>query len=102
MEQTENIYTPEELRRMKLYNRAINIYGIVNQEWMLVEETGELLEAAAKLRRLRVTKEDVITELADVHIMVEQMAFFYGLDEFKAEKERKLERLEERLKNVGK
>lgn len=81
----------------ELYFKAIEQYGIVAQEWMLVEECGEMLNAFAKLRRGRASKKDVITELADVHIMVEQMACFFGLEEFKAEKVRKLARLEERL-----
>ena len=87
-----------EKKNVELYNRTLNNYGIVNQEWMLVEECGELMNAFAKLRRGRASKEDIITELADVHIMVEQMACFFGLEEFQAEKERKLERLNERLK----
>lgn len=63
----------------------------------LVEECGELLDVIAKSYRNRAGKDDIITELADVSIMVEQMAFFYGLGEFRAEKERKLLRLKERL-----
>lgn len=82
----------------KTLNRALNQYGIISQEWMLVEECGELLNAVAKLRRGRASNKEVITELADVHIMVEQMAFFFGFEEFQAEKERKLARLNERLK----
>ncbi len=82
-----------------LYNRALNTYGIHAQNWMLVEECGELLNAIAKLKRGRSTKEEIITELADVHIMVEQMALYFGWDEFNDEKERKLERLQERLVN---
>lgn len=85
------------METLSIYNKALNKYGIVNQEWMLVEECGELLNAFAKLKRGRASKEDIITELADVHIMVEQMAFFFGLEEFQAEKKRKLARLEERL-----
>lgn len=87
-----------EKTSVELYFKAIGQYGIVNQEWMLVEECGELLNAFAKLRRGRASKEDILTELADVHIMVEQMACFFGLEEFQAEKERKLARLNERLK----
>lgn len=81
----------------EIYQRALSSYGIVAQEWVLVEECGELLNAIAKLKRGRSTKEKIITELADVHIMVEQMAFFFGWDEFEDEKERKLQRLWERL-----
>ena len=76
---------------------ALRIHGIFNQQWMLVEECGELLNAIAKLRRDRVGKMDVITELADVSIIVEQMAFFYGEEEFNQERERKLLRLKDRL-----
>lgn len=82
---------------LKIYNRALNRFGISAQQWMLVEEVGELLDAIAKLKRNRCTKADVITELADVHIMVEQMALFYGWEDFVKEKELKLKRLEDRL-----
>lgn len=81
----------------EIYQRALSSYGIVTQKWVLVEECAELLNAIAKLKRGRSTKEEIITELADVHIMVEQMAFFFGWDEFEDEKERKLQRLWERL-----
>lgn len=94
-------YEGDEMAVMRLYNRVINTYGIEAQKWMLVEECGELLNAIAKLKRGRSTKEEIITELADVHIMVEQMAYFFGWDEFKAEKDRKLERLQERLNRKG-
>ena len=87
----------EDKNVKELYFKAINKYGIAAQEWMLVEECGELLNAFAKLRRGRASKADIITELADVHIMIEQMACFFGLEEFKLEKELKLARLEERL-----
>jgi len=86
-----------EKKNVEIYFKAIGQYGIVAQEWMLVEECGEMLNAFAKLRRGRASKADILTELADVHIMVEQMACFFGIEEFEAEKERKLARLEERL-----
>lgn len=81
-----------------MYNKVLNKYGIIAQMWMLVEECGELLDAIAKLKRGRASMENIITELADVHIMIEQMACYFDLEEFQAEKERKLARLEERLK----
>lgn len=99
--QYEHITDKNEINLLRQYNRTINSYGIDAQKWMLVEECGELLNAIAKLKRGRSKKEAIITELADVHIMVEQMAFFFGWDEFKAEKERKLQRLQERLSKKG-
>lgn len=86
-----------ETDKCLLYNSALNEYGIKAQQMVLVEECGELLDAIAKSYRNRTGRDDIITELADVSIMVEQMAFFYGLDEFRAEKERKLLRIKERL-----
>lgn len=86
--------------KFNVYNCALNRYGISNQQWMLVEEIGELLNAFAKLKRDRSTKADIITELADVHIMVEQMAFYFGWEDFEKEKEFKLKRLENRLKKA--
>lgn len=83
--------------KKKIYNRALNQWGLVNQVFMVVEECGELLNVLAKAKRGRVTQEEIITELADVSIMVEQMAFFYGEKDFIAEKERKLERLKKKL-----
>lgn len=80
-----------------LYERAINTYGIGPQKTMLVEEIGELLNVLAKRDRIRATKKEIITELADVHIMVEQIALYYGWAEFKDEKARKLERLNNHL-----
>lgn len=85
---------------LKIYNSALKQFGISNQQWMLVEEVGELLNAIAKLKRNRSTKADIITELADVHIMVEQMALYFGWEEFEKEKEFKLKRLEDRLKKA--
>lgn len=80
-----------------LYNDVINNFGVTNQMFMVMEECGELLNVLAKAKRNRAGRNEIISELADVSIMVEQMAFFYGEDEFLVEKERKLQRLKERL-----
>lgn len=88
-----------ETDKCLLYNSALNEYGIKAQQMVLIEECGELLDVIAKSYRNRTGISDIITELADVSIMVEQMAFFYGLDDYRAEKERKLLRLKERLSN---
>ena len=87
----------KEIDLMRLYNRVLNTFGVVNQTFMLVEECAELLNAVAKMKRGRAKKEDIITELADVSIMVEQLAFFYGWDDYKNEKERKLTRIEDKI-----
>ena len=83
--------------RLKLYTKALDKYGIMPQVLMVVEECGELLSALSKYNRHRVESPEVITELADVSIMVEQLATYFGYDKFKEEKQRKLERLKSRL-----
>lgn len=86
-----------EEKQLDLYNKALKRYGIDAQKLMVVEECGELLNALAKTYRGRASIEELVTELADVHIMVEQMALYYGWAKFQKEKERKLERLHQRL-----
>ena len=88
------------MKDLKIYNKALFTYGIVKQRWMLVEECGELLNELAKNIRGRGSKEGIMTELADVSIMVEQIALFYGWDEFLEERTRKIERLKERLETT--
>lgn len=87
-----------DTEKVLLYTKVLNAWGVDAQVRMVMEESGEMLAALGKAARGRVTKMDVITELADVSIMMEQMAVFFGLDEFRAEKERKLQRLQKRLK----
>ena len=41
---------------------------------------------------------DVCTEIADVQIMMEQLAIIYGKEDVASERKYKLERLKERLK----
>lgn len=87
----------EQSERREVYETALTKWGVENQLWMVIEECGELLNAIGKMRRERVTREDVITELADVTIMCEQIAQYMGYDDYTKEMERKLERLKERL-----
>ena len=90
----------ENDNRIDIYKKALSKYGICLQRWVLVEECGELLNAISKMQRGRARKADIITELADVHIMVEQMALYYGWEDFLKEKEYKISRLKERLEKA--
>ena len=83
--------------RIKLYQSAIESWSLDKQILMVMEESGEMLHALAKHSRGRSTNQEIITELADVWILMEQMAVAFGWDEFQEEKERKLQRLKERL-----
>ena len=72
-------------------------FGAEGQIDMLHEEVGELLSALNKYKRGRASVEEVVTEIADVQIMCEQMAFIFGSEAVAAEKERKLIRLQQRI-----
>jgi NTP pyrophosphatase (non-canonical NTP hydrolase) len=83
--------------KYELYKQAITKFGKENQICMAVEEVGELLSAINKFKRGRATEHDVITEIADVIIMAEQLSIIWGSGNVEAEKERKLLRLKERV-----
>ncbi len=76
---------------------AVEVYGTEAQTWMAIEEMAELSNAIAKHRRGRVTNLDVCEEIADVAIMMIQLAYIYGADEVNDYLEQKIERLDKRL-----
>lgn len=78
---------------------ALKKYGKESQKRMAIEETSELINALMKETRGRVTDADIITEIADVQIMMEQLSIIYGYEEVARERERKLERLVARMTN---
>lgn len=88
----------EKEETKKLFQKAINTWGVEAQTTMLFEEIGELTAAMAQYIRGRKNESDVITELADVSIMVEQIALIFGYEKYEEEKDKKLIRLKERLK----
>lgn len=89
----------KEIEKEELYLKAIDTWGQMPQINMVNEECGELITSLARYLRGRDTVDDVITEIADVSIMMEQMAVLFGKEQFEKEKERKLQRLKERLEN---
>lgn len=88
--------------KCEIYKAALEKYGVGAQIGMLTEECGELLSAINKFNRSRCSSDDVLTELADVSIMVEQLSLIYGgYEKFKIEKDKKLIRLLKRINNNG-
>jgi len=87
----------EQKEKEELYLKAIDTWGQMPQINMVNEECGELITSLARYLRGRDTADDVITEIADVSIMMEQMAVLFGKEQFEKEKKRKLQRLKERL-----
>lgn len=97
---------PEDLPSAKLVipiqesevcRRAINQYGILRQ---MAKAAEEFAEAAAAINRHMATEgshEEIISELADVEIMCQQMRLIFGNQPIDAAKKMKLERLQKRL-----
>ena len=89
----------EKNDRLVLYDEAIRKWGIEAQREMAYEEVGELITAIARHRRGRTDRKGVITELADVTIMCEQLAYMLGYEDYEKEIDEKLKRLKnEKLK----
>lgn len=81
--------------------RALETYGIEKQRLMLFEEMAELQNAICKEQRGRVVSiYDICEEIADVAIMCEQMALYYGKDRVEMFIEEKMERLSRQLGGV--
>lgn len=84
-----------------ILENALKTYGKWAQIWMCIEECAELTNALAKLVRNRVTDTEIITELADVSIMVDQLSMMFGDEKVHEERQRKIQRLNERLKKAN-
>ena len=81
-----------------IYEQAINKWGVYPQILMAIEELAELQVELAKLLNGRVPAANIITEMADVEIMMEQLKVMHGFHRaVEEEKQRKLARLKQRL-----
>ena len=85
------------MENQELLARAIEKWGIEAQQKQVIEECSELITAILQRQRGKCTDADVVTEIADVSIMCEQMKLIYGAHRVDAEIQRKLHRLKERL-----
>lgn len=82
-----------------IYECAIDSYGIDAQVDMFIEECSEAIVAIQHYRRGRCNIDDVCSELADVHIMTEQMSILFDRNKFDKMVDMKLNRLAARLDN---
>ena len=97
--------TPEETK--SLLHRAVYTYGCSAQQDVAIEEMSELTKALLKFRRAGTLvdeetkgklRSDVAEEVADVLITIEQLKIMFDIeDDVEDWKEKKLNRLKERL-----
>ena len=84
--------------RKRIYEHAIDRYGIKPQLLMVVEEMSELTKEICKSFRGKDNIEQLADEAADVTIMLEQLRLIFGLNDLVCEHmDSKIERLAERL-----
>lgn len=86
-----------ELEQEEILQRAIDTWGRHEQEQMAIGECGEFLALFGRKVQGRLTREAMVDEIADVTIMMRQMARIYGEDLVKVRIQYKLRRLEEKL-----
>ena len=85
----------------EIVRKAINHFGALNQKIKACEELSELVVAITKdIVNPKKTKEDIITEIADVYIMLKQLFIIYDIPDIlvKDEIDFKLTRLRAGLK----
>ena len=74
-----------ESEESEIYRRAIEKFGTMKQLEMMIEEASELIQAIQKYKRYGMS-ENLKEELADVSIMVDQLAFAFNVDKIKGKK----------------
>lgn len=84
---------------IKIYKQAIKTYGKKAQKLMAIEEMSELTKEICKDFRGKLDREHLIEEMADVTITIDQLMMMYKItfEEIQKVRERKFERLKERL-----
>lgn len=96
--------------RCAVYGEALGKWGLRNQFLVAIEEMSEVQKAITKVIRAREDEdlaalfgglvENLIEEIADATIMLEQLRYFFSIDEAVDEMmDKKIFRLEERISN---
>lgn len=82
-----------------IYSKAIETWGVATQCTLVQEELAELIVAISHWRRKRIKPVQVLSEVADVYIMCEQLRLMLGHshEDLKNMVDSKLERLAEIL-----
>jgi NTP pyrophosphatase (non-canonical NTP hydrolase) len=108
--------TEEEI---EILQQAIKQYGVPNQLNQTIEECAELIQAINKAKRHQLVTEseiikpaylvstkdcivfgNLVSEIADMKIMLDQLTLLIGYDRVEFAKERKLLRLKTRLDKI--
>lgn len=92
--------------RIKIYDRADELWGRIAQYDQMIEEMGELIVAINKYKRKCLygeyksnpkVEENLVEELADVKMCLEQLCIFAGEEKVDKMLDEKLEKLQEEI-----
>lgn len=92
--------------RIKIYDKADELWGRIAQYDQMIEEMGELIVAINKYKRKCLygeyksnpkVEENLIEELADVKMCLEQLCIFSGEEKVDKTLDEKLEKLQEEI-----
>jgi len=77
----------------RVYRATLEKWGVEAQYDQTVEECAELIAALKHFKRDKVDEEQIVSELADVTLMIGQLTWMFGEERVKAAVARKLEKL---------
>jgi NTP pyrophosphatase (non-canonical NTP hydrolase) len=76
-----------------IYRETLKKWGTEAQYDQAVEECAELIAALKHFKRNKVSEAEIISELADVTLMIGQLSWMFGQDKVDAAVVEKLEKL---------
>jgi len=77
----------------QVYRAALEKWGVEAQYDQAIEECAELIAALKHFKRDKIGEEQIISELADVTLMIGQLTFMFGDERVRAAVAQKLEKL---------
>lgn len=83
----------------QLYQATINKWGEDAQYDQAVEECAELIAALKHFRRGKIDRQAVISELADVTLMLGQLSWMFGQEQVDEAIQSKLAKLDKLMKD---
>ena len=89
------------IRYREVYAKTISKWGEQAQYDQTIEECAELIASLQHFARGKVGKEAVLSELADVFLMVGQLTYMFGEDQLSAAVDKKIAKLNVLLKDDG-
>lgn len=100
--QNEGILPMSSETEKEIYTKAAELWGVQFQVNVAIEEMSELTKELCKFNRREVRIPNIAEEIADVHIMLEQLIeIFHVREQVEQIKGHKIKRLGVMIRNAG-